>query len=180
MPTYLGSSGTTLSYNLLTYCENNPVNAYDPFGTISVDIDRIGSNRYRFSCYFSDDDIRLIKLCVSIYDRIRYATIAILGATGAIPSAGTAAVAATVAFAITEAIIGIRNDIIAYFDHGHGATISVDFGIGSYVYYTTKYGWYRTFWGYRWGAIGLTKQTAYYVYLCSLPKIVWHKSEVII
>ena len=33
---YLGASGTALGYNLFGYCENNPVNAADPTGTLTI------------------------------------------------------------------------------------------------------------------------------------------------
>ncbi len=33
---YLGITGTTLSYNLLAYCENDPTNTYDPFGCFVI------------------------------------------------------------------------------------------------------------------------------------------------
>lgn len=33
---YLGASGSVLSYNLYSYCENNPVNHIDPSGNLSI------------------------------------------------------------------------------------------------------------------------------------------------
>ena len=33
---YLGMTGNTVGYNLFTYCSNNPVNDFDPWGTLTI------------------------------------------------------------------------------------------------------------------------------------------------
>ena len=171
----LGVSGTVIGYNLFTYCESAPINRIDEHGFFSATVTRTGNNKYRFNAYFTDSDIRNIKAGILTAGAIAAMSLGIVGAAGGIPSMGISAVAAGIAAAIVSGITTMAGIVIDYYDYGKGATFSFAFGISSYNYYTPRYGWYRAFWGYKWGIVGLTRKTAYVFYLRSLPNLVWNK-----
>ncbi len=74
---YLWASGTVLSYNLLSYCENNPVNNVDKFGSFAVGI-LSSSLIYQLSCALSGLIASTASTIASIKSAIATAWIPIL------------------------------------------------------------------------------------------------------
>lgn len=76
--TYLGMTGTALSNNLFSYCENDPVNGYDPYGVWKVSLADMGY----FLIYvigFNPIGTTLVGITVYKLSRLIAAKMALLG-----------------------------------------------------------------------------------------------------
>ena len=122
---YVSTGQGILGTNMFAYCLDNPVNMVDEHGDLSISATRISSKEIKFSVYLTDTDIRLIKFGIISYAAVCDAALVILGALGALPTAGTSVAASIIAGATVTLISALSVAYIDLMNNGKGATIEI-------------------------------------------------------
>ena len=166
---FIGADGSFASYNLFSYCSNNPVINSDPSGCLKASISHISKDKYKFVLKLTDNDVRNVKYYIKNTKRILEAVSGVAALVLGFLSCGVAA--------LVVGLIGIKIsfsfqkilDQIDHKDKGKGVKITVNFKCG-YKYVSTPVLKYKNKKLY----VSYKRRKFYYAYITGKPIISWN------